>query len=486
MISWFDRLQRHFDPRVLAFFVSVYLGLKGGGGGLLRMALLPLFKVNAGVNSEMFQAYTILVMAPWALKPIFGLSDRFPMCGSSRGSYIAVASIIGTSAVLVFALNAEKASTIPTQLALLAMLANAQIALTDLLAEGKYAQLMRDTPESGSTLVSFVWGLAFVAQLLVAGVAGPVADDGNARLLLYAAVPLMAQASVPALSGWTLETPGTSGAGPKPWMYTMVVVMVLSTVAVTLAAMLGSSTAKCAVAACIILVVIGSSWTVMPSAIRKPAIYSFVAMVAQLQFTGPLDYFYTADHSCVENGPQFTMTFYLTTASIAAAFCGAFGVGFFEAVMGSWTFRNLFRFTTVLMCMVASVDVAIVTRTNLAIGISDRTAYLGGNACFGSVIIMMHTIPMAVLTSKMCPSGAESLVYAIVAGMQNLGFSISGLAGSGVAETFNVTFSKTNCSYSHLSTLLIVSTMVMPLLITFPLTFILIPPKIGLKDKLDT
>lgn len=479
-------LRDTFDPRALAFFVSVYLGLKGGGGGLLKMAMLPLFKMEAGVGSGTFQTYCIVAMAPWALKPVVGLADKYPLWGSTKASYIGIAAIVGTAATAVLAANAKKVSQFPNALVALTTVANAQIAITDLLAEGKYAQLMRDNPKSGSTLVSFVWGLSFVAQILVSIVAGPVADDGNAHLLIIAAVPLMAQAVIPPLTKWIQED-NESQNSVKPWMIFMVAIIVTATTVTTAAAIQSNPVVKVVLAALVWAGVSVSAWFTMPKNLRLVALYTFAAIASQLQFVGPLDYFYTANEACVPNGPKFSMTFYLTTASLIAAVCGAVGVMAFEALMGEWTFRNVFRLTTILMCAVASVDVIIVTRTNLKWGLTDKAAYLGGNACMGAVIMMMHTIPLAVLTSKMCPKGAESMVYAIVAGMQNLASSVAGVAGAGIAEIANISLSATtsHCEHKNLPKVLLVFTIAMPALITLPLTWILIPKNIGMKDQLQ-
>jgi len=483
MRAWWNTLRTTFDPRSLAFFASVYLGLKGGAGGLLKMAMLPLFKMQAGVSSETFQTYSIVVMAPWALKPIAGLADKYTLWGSNKSAYIGIAAIVGTAATAAFAANAQSIAQFPNAMVALAAIANTQIAVTDLLAEGSYAQLMRDAPQSGSALVSYVWGIAFMAQILVAIVAGPVADDGNAHLLIAAAVPLMAQAAVPPLANWVKEERPQKHS-VKQWMVKMVVVVVAATGAITAAAVQNNAAVKVAAAATVACTIAAAAWAFMPQTLRGVALYTFVAIASQLQFGGPLDYFYTASEECVRNGPKFSMTFYLTTAPLVAAVCGAAGVAVFETTMSNWTFRSIFRFTTVLMCAVAAVDVVIVTRTNLRWGIPDRAAYLGGNACMGAVVMMMHTVPLAVLTSKMCPDGAETMVYAIVAGMQNLGAAVAGVGGAGIAQMVNVSLSDASCDHTLLPEILIAGTIAMPMLVALPLTWILIPSNVGVRDSL--
>jgi hypothetical protein len=41
-----------------------------------------------------------------------------------------------------------------------------QIAVSDLLCEGKYAELMQAKPKTGSTMVSYVWGCFQLGSLI--------------------------------------------------------------------------------------------------------------------------------------------------------------------------------------------------------------------------------------------------------------------------------------------------------------------------------
>lgn len=68
-----------------------------------------------------------------------------------------------------------------------------QIALTDLLCEGKYAELMALNPRTGSDVVTFVWWSIMVGNLVGSVCVGPMADAGHIKTLFWLATPLAAQ-----------------------------------------------------------------------------------------------------------------------------------------------------------------------------------------------------------------------------------------------------------------------------------------------------
>lgn len=84
-------------------------------------------------------------------------------------------------------------------------------------------------------------------------------------------------------------------------------------------------------------------------------------------------------------------------------------------------------------------------------------------------------LPAIVLTSKLCPIGVESTVYALLAGFQNFGQSLSSSLGVLALDEGGIqTPDDALCDLSNLTLLIIIGHIVLPLL-TIPLTFWLIP-----------
>jgi hypothetical protein len=79
--------------------------------------------------------------------------------------------------------------------------------------------------------------------------------------------------------------------------------------------------------------------------------------------------------------------------------------------------------------VVAQVDIVIIMRWNLRVGISDHLMYMLGNNIVATVIAQLDWMPGIVLTSKLCPKNMESTVYALLAGFQNFGQSVASSLG---------------------------------------------------------
>ena len=56
--------------------------------------------------------------------------------------------------------------------------------------------------------------------------------------------------------------------------------------------------------------------------------------------------------------------------------------------------------------------------------------YYIGNTIIKEVVVMLDFMPAVVLTSKLCPRGIESTVYAVLAGFQNFGQTVSRNVGA--------------------------------------------------------
>ena len=85
--------------------------------------------------------------------------------------------------------------------AVLFFLATAELAIVDLLCEGKYAEMMVKHPETGADLVTWVWLSYHIGTLIGSALTGPMADYVSPRAVFWVALPLAAQILIPTLSG---------------------------------------------------------------------------------------------------------------------------------------------------------------------------------------------------------------------------------------------------------------------------------------------
>jgi len=226
----------------------------------------------------------------------------------------------------------------------------------------------------------------------------------------------------------------------------------------------------------------------LPPTQRSCNLYMFASSMLYINIQGALDYWYTGNNDCVPGGPHFNYTFYVTIAHVAASIASLVGVVVFQAALYDWTFRGLFAVTTAVQLLAGMVDVVIIQRINLSLGIPDEAAYLGGNAVIRPIVFMTAGLPGIVLTSRLVPTGISSTTYALLAGYQHLGHILSQQIGvvmiqaAGLATVMPTAAEGTEapgaetCEWGNLTLLVVVSHLVLPLL-SIPLIYLLIPDK---------
>ena len=202
-----------------------------------------------------------------------------------------------------------------------------------------------------------------------------------------------------------------------------------------------------------------------------------------VQIGGALDYWYTADNSCVINGPAFDYTYYSTYVRIVAAIASWIGVILFQTVMGNWGIRRIFWVSVVLRCAGGIFDIVIVKRWNIAMGISDKAMYMVGDAIIYDICYTLNFMPAVLLTSKLCPKDMEATTYALLAGFQNFGQQVSRTIGVALISMFDIQ-TEPPCKWEGLPELIAFAHIILPLVLV-PLTFVLIPDAKSTDNLLD-
>eukprot|EP01051_Picozoa_sp_SAG22_P007056 SAG22_NODE_484_length_9912_cov_23.425150_6_plen_299_part_00 len=180
-------LSKVFSGGFILYCVSTYLCIKGSVASFIGLGQLPYYR-EMGLSAAQYQIYVSVSTTPWSMKALYGLlSDTLSCCGYRKRGYIIFCSTI---AVAVFAVLAavpfeEETAVIA---AILFFFGSVDVALVDLLVQGKYAELMVKHPATSSSLVSWVWGNYHIGAL--------GACDGW-RLRLRLPLPLLLPAAPP-------------------------------------------------------------------------------------------------------------------------------------------------------------------------------------------------------------------------------------------------------------------------------------------------
>lgn len=489
------RLRGNFGGRFLGMLASVYFGVKGVMTSLLGLVALPLFIRHYRVGIERYQSYAIAVMVPWSVKPLIGLvSDRVPLWGLHKTPYIAGATLVGAVSVAALAAkltneqqappgpgNSSSGNFSATQARGAAALlggASTQAAVTDLLTEGKYAELMSYRPAASSDLTTYVSLLYFVSAVVAAAIVGPLVERGRLALVAWLAVVPSAQIIGPLLARCFPERRHGPAPPSVPTAYVglagataacavgMAAVNVLySQPGPKVAYSVVSSAMLCTVAA-----------YTLPQVLARSNLYLFLSSASYLSLSGALDAYYTATAPCVADGPHFSMTYYLTVSTVVGAIVGVLATCVCQSVMRGWLFRRLFWVGTSLKCAAALVDLAIVFRWNRRVGVSDYWTYMLGHNIATTIVAQMDWMPAVVLTAKLCPPGHEATVYALLAGFQNYGGAVASSIGTALTSMADVHLDTdgATCNFARLPQLILLGHVMLPALM-LPLTFVLIP-----------
>eukprot|EP01012_Entosiphon_sulcatum_P065674 TRINITY_DN9465_c0_g1_i1.p1 TRINITY_DN9465_c0_g1~~TRINITY_DN9465_c0_g1_i1.p1 ORF type:complete len:549 (-),score=71.44 TRINITY_DN9465_c0_g1_i1:147-1793(-) len=489
--GYLRRVHRHFGSKFLAMLASAYLGVKGPLSQVIMIGQQPYFQKYLQLSGADYQMYGTVANTPWAMKALIGaLSDSVYIAGYAKRWYIVSVSLLGTLGFLLLLLIPMTAAMAPLA-ALLFFLCSCEVATVDLLCEGKYAELMVKNPKSGSDIPTWVWAMYMLGSLGASAFLGPMADHFSVRLIFLPAIPLALQIAVPTLLGWLPEKPVAhqklftfrlEKVRQQPKVFLLGTLMAASALGLAFVTLLFDSRVQLfySVAASVGLSYLTYRW--LPRALSKAIIYLFLSQVTYLNLSGALDYYYTADPHCVPGGPNFDYTYYLTYTQLVGSIAGGVGVVLFQYLLNDRTFRTAF-WTTILVKVLASfVDIALVKRWNVNIlGVSDKWFYMLGDAIIWNVCYMLDFMPAVVLTSKVCPKGMESTVYAVLAGFQNFGSAVSRTIGLHLLELLNIQ-TLPPCDFSGLPVALVLGHLVLPL-ICIPLTFYLVPAA-KLKDDI--
>ena len=176
--TWVWELKDVYGFRLLILIVCGHHFLKGfvGGGGVSGLvgSGMEYHLRNHKVSGSQLQIYQSVAAVPWGIKAVMGLwSDRFPFYGTYHKSpYVAIFTMVAT---LAYAINGLYFVSVQFSVINFFFMFF-QMALVDLLVEAKYAEKVKENPEKGPDLISFVWGGISVYHLASTSIVGLVIE----------------------------------------------------------------------------------------------------------------------------------------------------------------------------------------------------------------------------------------------------------------------------------------------------------------------
>lgn len=105
--------------------------------------------------------------------------------------------------------------------------------------------------------------------------------------------------------------------------------------------------------------------------------------------------------------------------------------------LGDWQFRNIFYVFLTLAALLAIPDMILVLRLNIRYGVPDELLVFG-EAAVAPIIRRCMTLPMFIIAAKVCPTGAEATVFAMLTALSNFGAAVSSYFGATLLTVFGV------------------------------------------------
>jgi len=321
-----------------------------------------------------------------------------------------------------------------------------QVSLVDLLTEAQYAAKIRERPQHGPDLLTYVWTGITVGNLVATASAGPLIEWlGAFRIYAVITVPAVS-VLLPTGLNWLEETKisrseavaGRAKLAEQPELIILVVLMGLATlVLVGVGLVQESAWTNLAVASVVSAVVASAFMLLLRPMISRMNCFFFVQTCCTVDISGAAFYFFTDDKTEYPEGPHFSTTFFASGLGVCVALLNLVGMWIYNHYMQTWSYRSLFVFANLLLCAVNSFGLLVYTRWNLALGMPDTLFVLGTWGTVG-IVQMWMWLPGLVLLSQLCPSGVEATMFALLAGCHNLGLSVASYAGAYLLEALGV------------------------------------------------
>ncbi|KAG6387902.1 hypothetical protein SASPL_153097 [Salvia splendens] len=397
-VHWFKMLARELHWSFVFGVVSVYGVSQGLGGALARVGTQFYMKDVQKVQPSEAQVYAGITSLPWIVKPLWGiLTDVVPISGYHRRPYFVFAGSLGIISMLFLSLHPG----LHIVLALLSLTASsASVAIADVTIDACVAQksglhhsLAADMQSlcslssSIGALVGFSLSGIFVHLIGPQGVYGLLTIPAG----LVFVVGILLKEQCVSVFAYEQISQNLANAGKAMWR-----------------------TLKCP-----------DVW--------RPCLYMFLSFSLGLNVSEGMFYWVTDSPS----GPSFSKQIigYIMAIGSVGSLLGAI---LYQYGLKDYPFRDLLFWAQILSCLSGMLDLALVLRWNLWLGVPDFV-FVVVDASVSQMIGRFKWMPLLVLSSKMCPPGIEGTFFALLMSIDNAGLLTSSWLGGLLLHVLNVT-----------------------------------------------
>jgi folate/biopterin transporter len=428
-------------PEIMAI-VTVYF--VQGALGLARLAKTYLLKDELHLGPAELSALTGAFALPWTIKPLYGfLTDGFPLFGYRRKTYLVAAGLLGSLSYGLLSWTPfwdalPDGTAIPGTLAAI-LVGSASVAMSDVVTDGIVVTRTRQAtdPAVAGGLQSLCWGASATGSIISAYYSGSLLEELPVRAVfgLTAFLPLL----VALIAFQVDEEPVVAAEEAARSGFVQNV---------------KEQTA--------------SLWEAFrQDSIWKPALFIFLWQSTPTA-DGAFFFFMSNDLGL---GPEFMGRVRLVSSVATLA-----GVVVYNQYLKRVAIKDILFWATLASLPLGLVPVLLVTHVNQALGIPDQALIYGDDvalAALGEIAFL----PTLVLAARLCPPGAEAVLFATLMSIFNGASTVGTELGAALTKVFGITES----NFDNLAVLLVVCNITS----LYPLLFIQWLDKVGDESVLD-
>lgn len=455
MIAWTKQLNAAFGASFLWLICLIYF--TQGFRSFVWTAISYQLKDNLKLSPSASQFMFSVAFFPWSIKPLYGiLSDCIPIKGRKRVPYLVIATVLSLVPWFILGLNSTLRDT-TWHLMVLLTAQNLGSAMADVVVDAMIAEAVRyERASFAGDLQSISW-----SSMALGGICGSLLGGyalSNLRIdaifLLFSVLPCIQLLSCcfveenfviskvspedsivrdSHMNGSTLDDDNP---------------LTEKSYSTTRKRKKGKKNAKGRAVSSSKSKNFkkGDSMALTLFQSLKEAIYDLCRAFRQPMIWRPMSWFFLA-HITIPN--LQTVIFYYETEvlKLEASFLGtARVVGWLGLMLGTFiynrhlkymTLRRILMFAHIGLAFLNLLQIVVVSRKNIAFGISDKIMVLFGSA-LADGINQFKFMPFLILSGQLCPPGIEGTLFALFMSINNLGSTLGSFVGAGLASILNI------------------------------------------------
>ncbi|KAI8557610.1 hypothetical protein RHMOL_Rhmol04G0023100 [Rhododendron molle] len=456
MIQWVQRLRIEFGTSFLWLVCLIYF--TQGFRSFVWTAVSYQLKDRLKLSPSASQLVSSIAFFPWSIKPLYGiLSDCIPIRGRKRVPYLVIATVLSLLPWLILGqVSSLRSSRLP--LVIILTVQNLGSAMADVVVDAMIAEAVRvERASFAGDLQSLSW-----MAMALGGICGSLLGGyalSNLQIetifLLFSILPAIQLFSC----GWVNED---SIGGKDLREYSKIsheengkniasdadnfAVEKSKTGTLRRKKIQKNSNKRSDITSKFQVPEKGGLLVSQWFQSLRTATYSLLRAFRQPVILRPMTWFLLA-HVTVPN--LSTIMFYYQTEflNLEASFLGTTRVvGWLGLMLGTIVYnrylkkmklRKILMWAHVGLSVLGVLDMVLVSRTNVALGVSDKVMVLCGSA-LSDAVNQFKFMPFLILSGQLCPPGIEGTLFALFMSINNFGSTLGSFVGAGLASVLNI------------------------------------------------